>query len=127
MLRSCFLLHSLHAQSLTETRSYIKYSRKRQTAGSRPFCPIPATLTLIPRSRCHQPPCSSKICATHTPHKPQIAPNCFFQLHANGIYGAPYRLSSTCFRRQIPSPVLNLRITFCDDKAKRVGVMANHF
>ena len=55
-----------------------KYSRKWQSAGSDPFRPKLATLTLIPRSRWHQPPCSSKICATHTHDKPRISPNWFY-------------------------------------------------
>ena len=42
-------------------------------------------------------------------------------------YSAPYRLSSTCFGRQIPSPVVNLPTKVCDDRAKGVGVIANHF
>ena len=72
----------------------IKYSRKRQSAGSKIFRPNFSKL--------------------------------FFQLHANGIHSASYRLSS-CFGRQIPSPVVNLPTRFCDDRAKDVGVMANHF
>ena len=55
-----------------------KYSRKRQSAGSNPFCPKLSTLILIPHSRWHQPLCSSKICATHTHDKPQISPNWVF-------------------------------------------------
>ena len=47
-----------------------KYSRKQQSAGSNPFRPKPATLTLIPRSRWHRPLCSSKLCATHSHDKP---------------------------------------------------------
>ena len=105
-----------------------KYSCKRQSAGSKLFRPKSTTLTLIARSWWHRPPCSSKICATHNHDKPQISPNCFFfYLHANGIYSAPYRLSSTCFGRQIPSTVVNLPTKFCDDGAKGVRIMANHF
>ena len=44
-----------------------------------------------------------------------------FQLHANGIYSAPYRLSSTCFNRQITSPVLNRLTKFCDDRTEGVS------
>ena len=43
------------------------------------------------------------------------------------IHSAPYRLSSICFGRQIPSPVVNLPTKFCDDRTKGVGVLANHF
>ena len=50
-----------------------------------------------------------------------------FEIHMCSIYSAPYRLSSICFGRQIPSPVVNLPTKFCHDRAKGVGVMANHF
>ena len=50
-----------------------------------------------------------------------------FEIHMCSIYNAPYRLSSRGFGRQIHSPVVNLPTTFCDDRAKGVGVMANHF
>ena len=50
-----------------------------------------------------------------------------FEIRMCSIYSAPYRLSSTCFGRQIPSTVVNLPTKFCDDRAKGVGIMANHF
>ena len=50
-----------------------------------------------------------------------------FEIHMCGIYSTPYRLSSTCSGRQIPSTVMNLPTKFCDDRAKGVGIMANHF
>ena len=65
-----------------------KYSRKRQSAGSNPFRPKLAIPTLIPHCRRHHPPCSSKLCATHSHDQPQISPNWVFQLHANVIYSA---------------------------------------
>ena len=62
----------------TRKWQYWKYSYKRQFAGSNVFRPKPATLTLIPCSWWHRPPCSSKICVKHTHDKPQISPNWFF-------------------------------------------------
>ena len=59
-------------------KSKTKYSHKRQSAVANPFRPKPVTLTLIPRSEWHLPPCSSKIYITHSHDKPQISPNWFF-------------------------------------------------
>ena len=50
-----------------------------------------------------------------------------FEICMCGINSTPYRLSLTFFGRQIPSTVVNLPTKFCDDRAKGVGVMANHF
>ena len=55
-----------------------KYSRKWQSTGSNLFRPKSATLTLIPHSWWHQPPCCSKICAIHNHDNPlQPSPNRF--------------------------------------------------
>ena len=49
-----------------------------------------------------------------------------FEICMCSIYSAPYRLSSTCSGRQIPSTVVNLPTKFCDYRAKVVGIIANN-
>ena len=82
--------------------SVLKYSHKRQSAGSNLFCPKPATLTLIPRSWWHQPPCVSQRSVQHI-H--MISPR-FLQIQV--YVWCSGGISSKCFGGRIPSPLLKI-------------------
>ena len=72
------------------------------------------------------PACHKLIKRKQWPNLVKFRPT-VFEICTCSIYIAPYRLSFTCFWREIPSPVVNLPTKFCDDRAKGVGVMDNHF